>query len=283
MLYTLLKSLLRAAVWVFYKEIQVQGRELLPQKGPLLLAVNHPNTFMDPIVVALLLRQRTGFLANGGIFANAFLKWIFARLHLIPVYRPQDVKVGEPIDNSKTFQKSADYLLKGGTIMIFPEGSSVNEMKLRKLKTGTARIALETAARQHFTSGLLISPVSLTYSDPTRFHSRLYIGVGEPLAVDPYAAAYAADPVAAVQALTEQLRMRLQQNMLELDTREEELLHRRISRLYREQLMQEGEPTGGEAPFGFSNRWPGPLPTIGSSCRKPMHASGRRPTAILSW
>jgi glycerol-3-phosphate O-acyltransferase / dihydroxyacetone phosphate acyltransferase len=241
MLYTLLKAVLRLAVRVFYKEVQVQGNEQLPEKGPLIVAVNHPNTLMDPIVVALLLRQRTGFLANGGIFANALLKWVFAKLHLIPVYRPQDVKEGQPIDNRASFQKSYDYLLKGGTIMIFPEGSSVNEMKLRTLKTGTARIALETAAQQGFASGLRIAPVALTYSDPTRFHSRLYIRASAPIAVDSYATAYAADPVAAVHALTDQLRQAIQQNMIALADREEELLHRRISKLYREQLEQEGE------------------------------------------
>ncbi|AHM59041.1 phospholipid/glycerol acyltransferase [Flammeovirgaceae bacterium 311] len=236
LVYRILKFLFRIAVSVFYREVYVQGRSLLPAQGPLIVAVNHPNTFMDPIVVALQLRQRSGFLANGGIFTNALLKWVFARLHLIPVYRPQDVKEGEKVDNTATFQKSHGYLLQGGTLMIFPEGSSVHEMKLRKLKTGTARIALETAAQKDFRSGLRISPVALTYSDPLFFGTRLSVVVSEPIAVDAYGDAYSADPMAAVQALTEHIRSSIQKNMVAAESKEHELLLKRIRKLYRDYL-----------------------------------------------
>ena len=206
LLYRTLRFVLRLSVWVFYKNVHVQGRELAPEKGPLIIAVNHPNTLMDPLLVAIQLRQRTGFLANAGIFANAFLKWAFARLHLIPVYRQQDVAPGQKADNASSFRKCYDYLLRGGSLMIFPEGSSVNEMKLRKLKTGTARIALETAAQKNFCSGLQILPVSLTYLDPIRFRSRLFVQIDHAIPVDAYAAAYRKDPADAVQALTEHIR-----------------------------------------------------------------------------
>lgn len=250
MLYRALKGLLRIAVSIFYKEVHVQGRALLPGKGPLIVAVNHPNTLMDPLVVALQLKQRTGFLANAGIFANGLLKWIFSKLHLIPIYRQQDVKKGEAADNSASFRKCYEYLLKGGTIMIFPEGSSVNEMKLRKLKTGTARIALETAALSNFASGLQIAPVALNYTDPIRFHSRLYIRVDAPIAVDAYAEAYKADPVAAVQQLTEELTLRLEQNLIIAEQKEEETLLRRIRKLYKDQLeAEEGRPLKPQEEF----------------------------------
>ncbi len=236
LLYRILRLLLRISIFIFFKSIRVLGQERLPMQGPLIVAVNHPNTLMDPMAVALLLKQRTGFLANAGIFANGFLKWMFNLLHLIPVYRQQDVKAGQWADNASSFRKCYDYLLKRGTLMIFPEGSSVNEMKLRKLKTGTARIALETAALANFSSGLLISPVSLTYSDANRFRSRLFISIDVPIAIDTYATAYKTDPVAAVQALTEVLRNALQKNMVNTADKAEELLLMRIRKLYRDHI-----------------------------------------------
>lgn len=238
LLYWFLRFLLRISVWIFFKDIHVQGRELAPEKGPLLVAVNHPNTLMDPMVVALQFRQRTGFLANAGIFANAFLKWAFSRLHLIPVYRQQDVAAGAPRDNTDSFSKCYQYLLNGGTLMIFPEGSSVNEMKLRQLKTGTARIALETAAQKDFASGVKIVPVSLTYLDPIRFRSRLFVQFGHPIPVDAYAAAYRKDPVDAVKALTAHLRELLESNMVTTDHKEQEQLLRRIKKIYKDQLLE---------------------------------------------
>lgn len=249
-IYRLLRALLRIAVWVFFKSIQVDGRKELPREGPLIVAVNHPNTLMDPVVVVLLLKQQTGFLANAGIFANALLKWLFTRLHLIPVYRQQDVKEGQVADNASSFRRCYDYLLKKGTLMIFPEGSSVHEMKLRKLKTGTARIALETAALANFSSGLLISPISLTYADPNRFRSRLYIKIAAPIQVDAYGADYRADPIGAVQSLTVTLREKLQKNLITASYKGEEILLMRIRKLYRDHLVENApEPLSKYAEF----------------------------------
>lgn len=238
LLYRILRFLLRVSVWIFFKDVHVQGRELAPKRGPVIVAVNHPNTVMDPIVVALHLHQRTGFLANGGIFANGFLRWIFARLHLIPVYRQQDVAPGAIKDNTSSFRKCYQYLQNGGTLMIFPEGSSVHEMKLRQLKTGTARIALETAAQQNFASGLEIVPVSLTYLDPIRFRSRLFVQFDHPIPVDAYATAYRKDPVDAVHALTEHIRELLEKNMVTTAHKEQEELLLRIKKLYKDQLLE---------------------------------------------
>ena len=229
---------MRIAVEIFYKDVHVQGKERLPSRGPLIVAVNHPNTLMDPLLVSLQLKQRTGFLAKSGIFANAPLKWIFSKLHLIPVYRQQDQQEGSAASNKDTFRKCYEYLLAGGTLMIFPEGSSFNEMKLRKLKTGTARIALETAALRDFKSGMLISPVSLTYSDPIRFRSKLFMRVDEPIVVDVYADAYRQDPVAAVQQLTDVLRDKLEKNLVITEHKDQELLLMRIKKLYKDHLQE---------------------------------------------
>lgn len=252
LIYRTLRFVLRLSVWVFYKNVHVQGRELAPEKGPLIIAVNHPNTLMDPLLVALQLRQRTGFLANAGIFANAFLKWAFARLHLIPVYRQQDVAPGQKADNASSFRKCYDYLLGGGSLMIFPEGSSVNEMKLRKLKTGTARIALETAAQKNFCSGLLILPVSLTYLDPIRFRSRLFVQIDHAIPVDAYAAAYRKDPADAVQALTEHIHEVLEKNLVTASHKEQEVLLRRVKKVYQDHLLEKNRRRlSGEEEFSL--------------------------------
>ncbi|MCB0855874.1 MAG: 1-acyl-sn-glycerol-3-phosphate acyltransferase, partial [Bacteroidetes bacterium] len=136
-LYTILKFLVKIGIRVFFRKIVVHGWENRPSEGPLIIAVNHPNTLMDPLLVAVMMKQRVGFLANASLFANKLVNQLFAILHTIPVYRKQDVAPGEPIDNDETFGKVYEYLDKNGTIMIFPEGTSFSEMKLRKIKTGT--------------------------------------------------------------------------------------------------------------------------------------------------
>ena len=93
---------------------------------------------------------------------------------------------------------------RGGTIALFPEGGSHNEPAPLPLKTGAARIVLETQAR-HGTAGLRVVPVGLVYEDKERFRSRVLVHVGEP--IDPAADQehYARAPRAAVRALTARL------------------------------------------------------------------------------
>ena len=111
--YTLLKFILKIALRVFFRRFQVDGLDKLHRaKGPLILAVNHPNTFMDPLIIATLVRQRVAFIANGSIF-NRFTRPIFRYFHVIPVYRKKDTaesKLSPAELNKRTFQRCYDYL-----------------------------------------------------------------------------------------------------------------------------------------------------------------------------
>ncbi len=90
--------------------------------------------------------------------------------------------------------------------MIFPEGTSVSERRLRPLKTGAARIALGAEARHGFQLGLQVVPVAINYFDPSTFRSDVLLNVAPPIVVADYAAAYAQDPDAAADQLTEAIR-----------------------------------------------------------------------------
>ncbi len=160
--YSLLKFVFTVTLRLFFRRFQVHGLEKLRKtKGPLILAVNHPNTFMDPLIVATLMPQRVAFIANGGIF-NRLTRPIFKYFHVIPVYRKKDssdVPLSPAELNKMTFQRCYDYLKAKGTILIFPEGTSEIERRLRELKTGTARIALGAEYENDFQLGLQILPI----------------------------------------------------------------------------------------------------------------------------
>ena len=111
--------------------------------------------------------------------------------------------------NEASFGTCYDYLERGGTVMIFPEGSSVSERRLRPLKTGAARIALGTEARHNFGLGLQVVCVGTNYFDPTRFRSDVLLNVAPPIRVADYAARYHQDPEAAADELTAEITRRL--------------------------------------------------------------------------
>lgn len=205
LIYRLLKVVLKFALFLFYKKMIITGREKLPTAGPLLIAVNHPNTLIDPLIIATLTKQRVGFLGNAGIFINRLVNAIFRYFHVIPIYRKQDLKPGQDTDNRATFAACHQYLEAGGTLMVFPEGTSYYELKLREIKTGTARIALSYEQKNNYQGNLQIVPISLDYADSLQFRTVVSVHVNDPIQVADYKELYEQDEKDGIVALTQEI------------------------------------------------------------------------------
>ena len=242
LIYSFLKFIVKVSLRLFFRRFQVYGLEQLRKaKGPLILAVNHPNTFMDPLIVATLVRQRVAFIANGSIFSR-FTRPIFKYMHVIPVYRKKDTSDVplSPADlNKMTFQRCYDYLKTKGTLLIFPEGTSEIERRLRELKTGTARIALGAEYENNFQLGLRILPIGLNYSNPTRFRSDVFINIGQPIALTDFREKYNSQSFDTVEELTELIKQRLAETVIITEDEEEDTLVKQIELLYKNQLFEE--------------------------------------------
>lgn len=233
MLYATLKLIYKLGLWVFFRRFEVRNRHLMPDRGALLVVSNHPNTFMDPIVIASLLRQPVYFIAKSTVFGAGLQSWMLRQMHLIPIHRRED-NSGQAVSNEEAFAASSGALQQHKTLLIFPEGNSFNQRRLRKIKTGTARIALGAAAAG--AAYLRILPVGLNYTSPTRFRSDVFVNVGEPIAVAEYVAACQQDGQEAVLALTEEIRRRLESLIIHTPTDEEDELARQVEVLYKDRL-----------------------------------------------
>jgi len=208
-IYKFLIQIIKAALFFFFKKIVVTGKKHIPANGPLIIVANHPNTFMDPLLIAAITDQRIGFVANASIFLNQFITKIFTYFHVIPIFRKKDVEPGEKPDNRQAFSKCHEYLNQNGTLLIFPEGTSYYELKLREIKTGTARIALSFEELKGFQNNLKIVPIALDYSDSIQFRSVVAITVRPPISVHKYKLAYEKNEFDAVSLLTEDIRREL--------------------------------------------------------------------------
>ncbi|WP_059071597.1 lysophospholipid acyltransferase family protein [Solirubrum puertoriconensis] len=251
--YALMKPPVQLALRVFFRRLEIRNAERLQEPGPLLIAANHPNTLMDPLVVAANCRQQIHFLAKSTFFQNPVSRWFFERSNCIPVYRRQDVETGDAnvtpeqlaALNEKAFGRSYDHLGRGGTLMIFPEGTSIAERRLRPLKTGAARIALGAEARHDFKLGLRILPIGINYSESSRFRSDVLVNPAAPIVVADYAAQYYLDPEAAADALTDELRQRLEQHLIVTRDDAEDALVRQVEETFGQYLVpahDEGSP-----------------------------------------
>ncbi|MCB2378565.1 lysophospholipid acyltransferase family protein [Hymenobacter sp. BT635] len=249
--YTVMKPVVQVALRVFFRRLEIRHRQRLEQPGPMLIVSNHPNTLMDPLIVAASRSQPIAFLAKSTFFKNPISKAIFLSGNCIPIYRRQDAESGDsgvtPEElaqrNEAAFGQCYDYFDKGGVIQIFPEGTSVSERRLRPLKTGAARITLGAEARHDFKLGLRILPIGINYFDPSRFRSDVFVNIGKPILVADYAAAFHADPEAAADALTEEIRRRLEQRLIITRDAAEDELVLQIERTFGEHLVPDDEET----------------------------------------
>ncbi|MFD2719043.1 lysophospholipid acyltransferase family protein [Hymenobacter monticola] len=248
--YTVMKPLVQVALRVFFRRMEVRHRERLNLPGPLLFAGNHPNTLMDPLLTAIHTRQPVAFLAKSTFFVNPIVRAIMQSGNSIPIYRRQDAEVGgapatpEQVaaQNEAVFGRCYDYLDKGGTIMIFPEGTSVSERRLRPLKTGAARIALGAEARHNFKLGLKVVPIATNYFDPSRFRSDVLLNVAPPIVVANYADAYARDPEAAADQLTDAIREALERRLVITRDAAEDAFVQQVERTFGSHLNPDDDP-----------------------------------------
>jgi glycerol-3-phosphate O-acyltransferase / dihydroxyacetone phosphate acyltransferase len=250
MLYALLKLIFQLGLRVFFRHLEVRNRDLIPAEGPLLVVSNHPNTMMDPVAIGAVMRQELFFIAKSTLFGSGIRNWILSRMNLIPIFRREDTG-SQGVSNEETFRQCFAYLAQKKTLLIFPEGTSFNERRLRPLKTGAARLALGAEARAHFKAGVRILPIGLNYSDPTRFRSDLFVNIGQPIRAAEYAEAYRQDPVAAAQALTEQIRSRLEGLIIHTSTEEEDELLGHIETIFKNQLLAEFNLSAGKKDESF--------------------------------
>ncbi len=231
-IYYLLKFVVRVSLRAFYAAIEVVDGHRLDFDNPCIVVSNHPSTLMDPLNTAAHVRRKiVFFLAKASLFRTPFRNWFFSTFFCIRVERHEDTN-GRPPHNEEAFSRSSDHLLQGGCLYIAPEGTSWPERRLHPIKTGTARIALQTMQRAAWALPLTILPVGLNYSDPRKGRATLVLHVGKPIELRSFRQIYEADPYEAVRELTDKIRHRLSSLIIDTRDDDEDLLLRRLEILH---------------------------------------------------
>lgn len=238
-------ALLRFAIRVYFRRVEVDGLENVPRKSPVIFVLNHPNALVDPAFLLCLAPRRVSFLAKAPLFKIPVLGFLVRALEALPVYRRQDE--GEDVSrNLETFVAARKLLAKGGTIGICPEGVSHDEPRLRPIKTGAARIALGAVSTGEVTD-LKIVPAGLYYTSKTTFRSAVLLYFGKP--IDVTRTEREADgnpPRVAVRELSDRIESALREVML--DAEHEEALHTiaRAERIFSEEGKGKKDTLTGE-------------------------------------
>jgi 1-acyl-sn-glycerol-3-phosphate acyltransferase len=143
----------------------------------LLLACNHPNSFLDGVIFATLFNEPVHSLARGDVFKMPVVRKLLAAVKLLPVYRTSE-GVENLSANYTTFAQCHEIFEQNGIVLIFSEGRCVNEWHLRPLKKGTARLAISS---WNMNIPLRVLPVGINYSSFRRFGKNVFINFGSPI------------------------------------------------------------------------------------------------------
>jgi 1-acyl-sn-glycerol-3-phosphate acyltransferase len=146
----------------FFRRLIINGQENIPLNKPVLLALNHPNSFLDAVIVGGHLKRDTHFLARGDAFKNNFARPILHSLNMLPIYRLSEGKenLGK---NNDTFDACQNILAQKKMVILFAEGLSENNWDLRPMRKGLARLALKAWNSQTPANELEVIPIGLTY------------------------------------------------------------------------------------------------------------------------
>ena len=219
MLRRIIVAVLRLALRVYFRRIEVVGLDNIPRDAAIIFVLNHPNALVDPVFLLCLAPRRVSFVAKAPLFRIPVIGYLVRALDSLPAYRRQDE--GESVArNAETFAAARRLLASGGAIGICPEGVSHNEPRLKPLKTGAARIALG-AVSAGAAIDVRIVPVGLYYTEKTTFRSSALLYFGGPLRVEPAPVdSDGAAPRAAVRELSDRIEKALREVMLHAEQEE---------------------------------------------------------------
>lgn len=120
---------------IFYP-VRIENRELVPLRGPLIVAANH-FSYMDPIVLQAVFPRRIFFMMTE-LYYEGRGKWFFQLLHCICVK--------EKGSNIAALREGLEVLKKNSVLGIFPEGGVSKEGRLREGDPGVGFLAAKSGA-----------------------------------------------------------------------------------------------------------------------------------------
>jgi len=129
-------------------KMDVHWQESLPQ-GPVLFAANHPST-TDPIYIHLITKQPMSVMINSKIFSIPVLGAYMRKMQQIEVIRGKG-------QSDRVLKQAVRALAAGRSVVIFPEGAISPANGFAPVRSGVARLALQ--------SGVPVVPIGIHLRD----------------------------------------------------------------------------------------------------------------------
>jgi 1-acyl-sn-glycerol-3-phosphate acyltransferase len=142
-------------------------------RGPLLIVANHPDSFLDAVILGAYYPRKLHFLARGDVFRIPLYGFLLRSIGMIPIHRAREGREHLHL-NEGTFQESVEVLRRGDGLLIFIEGICLLTHEIQPFKKGATRI-LESAQAAGIQP--MVHVVGLGYSDFRAFGKVIHVAI----------------------------------------------------------------------------------------------------------
>jgi len=174
-LLVILKLFVRLGLWIFCPEVHIRNKRILQKSGPLLVLANHPDSFLDAVIIGAYYPRKMYFLARGDVFRKPIFGFLLRSIGMIPIHRAREGREHLHL-NQGTFDEAVQVLKKGGGVLIFIEGICLLTHEIQPFKKGAMRI-LEAAHQAGIRP--MIHVIGIAYNDFRAFGKVVEIHVEE--------------------------------------------------------------------------------------------------------
>ena len=181
--YLFLKNIFRYYNRIYFRSVNVYGKNNIPTDGGVLFSPNHQSALLDPLVLASLTQGKTTSLTRSDIFGGPF-QWFLDAFYMLPVYRIRN-GYSNLKKNDATFAKCYELLGLGKFMLMFSEGGHHNEYYLQNLSKGSSRLAFK-AAQKNPGKKIYLQPVGINYGHHQQPRCTLHLVYGQPIEVSDF-------------------------------------------------------------------------------------------------
>jgi len=166
------RALYRLLSGFAFNRIVVTG-SVSQRRGATLYVCLHRNGAIDGAVYQRV-APRAKMTLSSQLRRKAWTRAIFDGIEIV---RPQDAaKDGARVSNADSFAQASRYLVEGGELVFFPEGTSELGPRHLRFRTGVAKLVQQALEQL---SELKVVPLAAHYEDATTWQSNVDIRVGE--------------------------------------------------------------------------------------------------------
>jgi len=170
LVYSLTRRLAQLVFSIFYR-MEIEEREVLPDRGPVIILPKH-QYWTDIPIVSLSFKPLLHFVAKKELFEYPLIRHYISLLGGIPVNRKQSIRTLD------SFKYLLSLLRAGEKIVIFPEGTYFRNV----VGSGKSRLLqMILGFQDELKYRIPFIPVGIRYGERVGWRRRVEIRIGHPL------------------------------------------------------------------------------------------------------